>query len=195
MHSFDHLLNWTLKKGSHQFPGPDGGTYINEAAVVAAGFPYRRVGAVDSMPECFSRPICRLAMMLNDQATDAERQRLLPFVTRLACADTPEVEKQRADYINKSMGWTVSRDVALSGSVFQSGGAALVIGGPLLCFEQGLATLEGALAIGRQADTFPSHEVEARFEAVRARVAPREPIPTSPILPKVKNWFVIEETT
>jgi hypothetical protein len=195
MHSFDHLLNWTLKKGSHQFPGPDGGTCINEAAVVAAGFPYRRVGAVDAMPECFSRPICRLAMMLNDQATDAERQRLLPFVTRLACADTPKVEKERADYINKSMGWTVSRDVAMSGSVFQSGGAALVIGGPLLCFEQGLATLEGALAIGRQADTFPSHEVEARFEAVRARVAPREPIPTSPILPKVKNWFVIEETT
>ncbi len=44
MDSFDHLLNWTLQKGSHQFPGPDGGTCINEAAVVAAGFPYRRVG-------------------------------------------------------------------------------------------------------------------------------------------------------
>jgi hypothetical protein len=55
MNSFDHVLNWTLKKGSHRFPGPDGGTCINEAAVVAAGFPYRRVGAVDAMPECFSR--------------------------------------------------------------------------------------------------------------------------------------------
>jgi hypothetical protein len=40
------------------------------------------------MPECFSRPICRLAMQLNDTATDAQRQRLLPFATRLACADT-----------------------------------------------------------------------------------------------------------
>ena len=195
MHTFDHVLNWTLKKGSHQFPGPDGGTCINEAAVVAASFPYRRVGAVDSMPECFSRPICRFAMMLNDQATDGERQRLLPFVTRLACADTPEVEKERADYINKSMGWTVSRDVAIACSVFQSGGAALVIGHTPLCFERGLATLEGALAIGRQADTFPAHEVEARLAAVKAKAAPREPIPTSPIPPKVKNWFVIEETT
>ena len=49
------------------------------------------------MPECFSRPICKLAMRLNDYAaTDAERQRLLPYVTRLACADTPEVEAKRA---------------------------------------------------------------------------------------------------
>ena len=195
MDSLNHLLNWTLKKGSHRFPGPDGGTCINEAAVVAAGFPYRRVGAVDAMPECFSRPICRLAMMLNDQATDAERQRLLPFVTRLACADTPEVEKERADYINQSMGWTASRDVAIACSVFQSGGAALVIGHTPLCFERGLATLEGALAIGRQADTFPAHEVEARLAAVKAKAAPREPIPTSPILAKVKNWFAIKETT
>jgi hypothetical protein len=195
MDSFDHLLNWTLQKGSHQFPGPDGGTCINEAAVVAAGFPYRRVGQWTAMPECFSRPICRLAMMLNDQATDAERQRLLPFVTRLACADTPEVEKERADYINQSMGWTASRDVAIACSVFQSGGAALVIGHTPLCFERGLATLEGALAIGRQADTFPAHEVEARLAAVKAKAAPREPIPTSPILAKVKNWFAMEETT
>jgi hypothetical protein len=54
MDTFDHLLNWTLKKGSHRFPGPDGGNCINGAAVVAAGFPYRRVRTVDAMPECFS---------------------------------------------------------------------------------------------------------------------------------------------
>ena len=51
------------------------------------------------MPECFSRPICKLAMQLNDNATDTERQRLLPFVTRLACADTPEIEAKRAAFI------------------------------------------------------------------------------------------------
>ena len=39
-----------------------------------------------------SRPNCKLAMQLNDHATDAERQRLSPFVTRLACTDTPAVE-------------------------------------------------------------------------------------------------------
>lgn len=48
------------------------------------------------MPDCFSRPICALAMQLNDEAAgDQERQLLLPFVARLACADTPEVERER----------------------------------------------------------------------------------------------------
>src|SRR4051812_44605006 len=62
MDDFDHILNWTLKVGSHPFPGPDGGTCINEAAIIAAGFPYQPVKSVENMPECFSRPICRLAM-------------------------------------------------------------------------------------------------------------------------------------
>ncbi len=69
MDTFDHLLNWTLKKGSHPFPGQDGGTCINEAALVAAGFDYKPIGTVESMPACFSRPICRLAMELNDLAS------------------------------------------------------------------------------------------------------------------------------
>ena len=47
MDSFDHILNWKLKQGSHTFPGQDGGTCINEAAVVAAGFPYQPVRAVE----------------------------------------------------------------------------------------------------------------------------------------------------
>ncbi len=95
MEGFDHILNWKLKAGSHQFPGKDGGTCINEAAVVAAGFRYRPVRWVEEMPTCFSRPICRLALRLNDQATDTERQRLMLFVTRLACADTATIERQR----------------------------------------------------------------------------------------------------
>src|SRR5919206_534802 len=89
MDGFDHILNWKLKAGSHQFPGPDGGTCINEAALVAAGFEYK--------------PICYLAMWLNDMANDEDRQRLLPFVTRLACADTLEVERERVAYIYAHM--------------------------------------------------------------------------------------------
>ncbi len=47
MDDFDHILNWKLQSGSHPFPGKDGGTCINEAAIVAAGFdvptgPWRR---------------------------------------------------------------------------------------------------------------------------------------------------------
>src|SRR3712207_1794934 len=101
MDTFDHLLNWKLKRGSHEFPGPDGGTCINEAALVAAGFPYKPIEHVSQMPKCFSRPICHLALSLNDEANDGERQRLLPYVTRLACADTPSVEYERETYIRR----------------------------------------------------------------------------------------------
>src|SRR5215212_5985299 len=108
MGSFDYILNWTLKQGSHVFPGKDGGTCINEAAIVAAGFPYRPVRSVQDMPECFSRPICALAMQLNDEAEDTERQLLLLFVDRLACADTPEVEREREVYIAARLRWLQS---------------------------------------------------------------------------------------
>src|SRR3954449_4515696 len=100
MEGFEHILNWKLKQGSHPFPGKDGGTCINEAATVAAGFKYRPIRAAEDMPDCFSRPICRLAMRLNDEASDTDRQQLLPFVTQLACADSPEVERARATYIH-----------------------------------------------------------------------------------------------
>jgi hypothetical protein len=101
MQGFDHLLGWTLQAGSHAFPGPDGGTCINEAALVAAGFAYREIRAAEEMPPCFSRPICRFAMLLNDHAGDEERQRLIPYVLRLACADSPAVERLRSAYIEQ----------------------------------------------------------------------------------------------
>ncbi len=53
MDSFDHILNWKLQMGSHPFPGQDGGTCINEAAIVAVGFEYQPVKSVEDMPECF----------------------------------------------------------------------------------------------------------------------------------------------
>jgi hypothetical protein len=146
MHTFDHVLNWRLKVGSHLFPGPDGGTCINEAALVAAGFEYQPVLNADGMPDCFSRPICTFAMRLNDLASDNNRQRLLPYVTRLACADTPEVERRRAAYIRRRTWFFFD----------------------LLPFDRGLKVLEGALAIGRQADPFASDEVQARLDAVKA---------------------------
>ncbi len=179
MDTFDHLLNWTLKRGSHPFPGPDGGTCINEAALVAAGFEYKRINRVGEMPECFSRPICHLAMVLNDQASDANRQRLLPYVTRLACADTPEIEQIRADHIQR-----------------------LTCGYPYgIPFEVGLKALDGALAIGRQADPFAPDEVKTRMEAVRAetlaRTAILESAPSTPnksLFSVVKGWLKAKET-
>ena len=150
MEAFDSILNWKLKRGSHRFPGPDGGTCINEAAIVAAGFPYQPVRSVQDMPACFSRPICTLAMYLNDWSSDEERQQLLPFVTRLACADTTEIEREREAYIAMRIRYRLK-------------------------LREGLQILEGALAIGRQADGLAPEEVTTRLESVRPSATPPTP--------------------
>ncbi len=165
MDAFDHILNWKLKAGSHRFPGPDGGTCINEAALVAMGFAYRPIVTVWQMPRCFSRPICRLAMWLNDHSTDRERQHLLPFVTRLACAGTWWTECQRWAYIQWQLPWWT------------------------LSMESGIEILEGALAIGRQAEPLVPEVARARMEAAKALTA--SPKPDSS-LKKVKAWFTAE---
>src|SRR5919205_2119934 len=173
MEGFDHILNWKLKAGSHQFPGPDGGTCINEAALVAAGFEYRPIVHVWQMPDCFSRPICHLAMWLNDMANDEDRQLLLPYVTRLACADTPEIERKRWAYIRSQMP---------KGT---------------LSIQKGIEILEGALAIGRQADSLTVETAHARLEAVRGKALPATPKPaipkpSNPVVEKIKSWFTTE---
>jgi len=163
MVAFDYILHWKLTQGSHPFPGKDGGTCINEAAIVAAGFEYQAVRRVEDMPECFSRPICRLAMRLNDGANDVERQHLIRFVTRLACADAPEVERERAAYIQSRTAGHYT-------------------------FLEGLQILEGELAIGRQAEASAPDEVRTRMEVLQ-RSAPAGSIADSLSFAKVKSWF------
>ena len=103
MFDFNGMLDWKLKAGSHKFPGPDGGTCINEAAVVAAGLEYRRVDSADDLPNCFSRPIAQFALRLNDLMPAKLRQKyLMPFILRLAdSADGPAIELQRTQLIVK----------------------------------------------------------------------------------------------
>ena len=170
MESFDTILNWKLQRGSHKFPGPDGGTCINEAAIVAAGFPYQSVMFAEQMPACLSRPICRLAIDLNDMATDEQRQQLLPFVARLACADTPKVERERQDYINSRLGHCLRYPLA---------------------FQELLKILEGALAIGRQADMLPFEEVTTRLEAVQQSAPPPTTVANNSKFTKLKAWFAL----
>jgi hypothetical protein len=100
---FQRMLEWKLLRGSHEFPGPDGGTCVNEAAIVAAGYPYRAIYRAKDLPASFSRPIAMFALCLNDTLGDELRQELLmPFVTRLAgCADTPKIEMMRAELMLK----------------------------------------------------------------------------------------------
>jgi hypothetical protein len=97
---FEHILHWRLLAGSHPFPGPDGGTCINEAAIVAAGLPYRTIRSSSDCPPCFSRPLAAYALGLNDAMPDDRRPRLMAFVLRLSgSADTPEVEQRRARFL------------------------------------------------------------------------------------------------
>jgi hypothetical protein len=69
-------------------------------------------------------------------------------VTRLACADTPEVEELRATYI---------RECICNYDYYG------------VTFDQGLEVLEGALAIGRQADPLGPDDVRARLHDARVR--------------------------
>jgi hypothetical protein len=100
---FQRMLEWKLLRGSHEFPGPDGGTCVNEAAIVAAGYPYRAIYRAKDLPASFSRPIALFALCVNDTLDDELRQELLmPFVTRLAgSADTPKIEMMRAELMLK----------------------------------------------------------------------------------------------
>lgn len=74
------MLNWKLLSGSHKFPGPDGGTCINEAAIVAAGFEYKRVVSPHDLPECFCKTLGGLLIRLNDSLDNKNRQKLIKYI-------------------------------------------------------------------------------------------------------------------
>src|SRR5260370_12652171 len=61
---FQRMLEWKLLRGSHEFPGPDGGTCVNEAAVVAAGYPYRAIYPAKDLPPSFSPPTPTFSLRL-----------------------------------------------------------------------------------------------------------------------------------
>ena len=85
-----------------------------------------------------------------------------PVRTRLACADTPEVEQERAAYIH-------ARTARYH------------------TFLEGLQILEGALAIGRQAEDPAPQEVRTRMEGVQS--PPCGSVADSPSFAKIKRWF------
>lgn len=104
-------LQWKLLRHSHDFPGPDGGTCINEAAMVVAGLAYRRVSVLEDIPKCFSPVLATYAMRLNDDMPDDQRQKLIPFVPRLAGSrDRLEVEFTRAMLIINRTRAEITRD-------------------------------------------------------------------------------------
>jgi hypothetical protein len=101
---FNHILNWKLKAGSHPFPDKNGGTCINEAALVAAGFAYKEIQDADEMPPCFSRTIVDWAMIVNDTLKDDDRQRLLPYIILLAgTSDDAKIETKRKMILGRTL--------------------------------------------------------------------------------------------
>ena len=95
------LLDWRLLTGSHEWPGPDGGTCINEAAIVVAGFHYSPVGGPEDFPPCFSTELGMLLLSLNDALSDERRQKLMRFVLRLpGSKDVAKVERRRCRFLH-----------------------------------------------------------------------------------------------
>lgn len=188
---FDHILNWELKKGSHTFPGPEGGTCINEAAIVAAGFEYRSVGSVGDCPPCFSPVLATYALALNDAMPDYLRTKLLlPFVTRLAgTADIPAIEAQRKGFMAletirrilpialRATGFEAEAEACASASHLEMAAkAALAAEAAYWAAKAALAEiwtisceiLDGALRIGRQPDALDLELVGLRMQRARA---------------------------
>lgn len=123
-------MGWTLKHGSHDFPGPDGGTCINEAAVVACGFEYRKIWGSDDFPPCFSKIIGLFALQLNDSIKDNDlrTKMLMPFVVRIAgTKDVKKNELARARHLFFAMKKLELIDLIESNdnSIYQSGRRSL----------------------------------------------------------------------
>ena len=88
----------------------------------------------------------------------------MPFVICLACADTVEVQRARETYIASRIRYR-------------------------LPFQEGLQILEGALAIGRQADGLAPEEVTTRLESVRQGATLPTTAANNSKLNKIKAWF------
>jgi hypothetical protein len=101
-------------------------------------------------------------MFLNDQANNEVRQQLLPFVMRLACADSEEVEQQRQTYIFSEMI-------------------------PFMSMSKGIEVLEGALAIGRQADPIALPVVKERISVAKEKGGAATPKAKEPLFATVKK--------
>lgn len=97
----DTWLHWKLKHGSHEFPGPDGGTCINEAALVVAGFAYHEVTSILDLPESFCPVISQYALTVNDAMPEGEMlDRLRPFAARLSgSSDGRRVADRRGSFL------------------------------------------------------------------------------------------------
>jgi len=62
-------------------------------------------------------------------------------------------------------------------------------------FERGLEILEGALAIGRQADALALEAVKTRMDSVQGQAATTTSVPDTHLFAKIKDWFGLTKQT
>ena len=60
---------------------------------------------------------------------------------------------------------------------------------------RGLEVLEGALAIGRQADTLPVSEMRTRMEVVQAQATNPASATDTPLFTRIKGWLSAKADT
>lgn len=172
---FSRILNWRLLAGSHEFPGPDGGTCINEAAIVVAGLPYRAISSVQDLPPCFSRILGRFAIWMNDGMPDDIRQRLKQYVMRLpGTADDEDIEASRQcfleDRIAERLGFPSYYEAIFTVPDIFGRFEELATDEPSMWFYA-MAVFDQALAMGRQAKSIDIADVRARAEKAKKYLA------------------------
>ena len=188
--NWNKIINWKLLAGSHDFPGPDGGTCINEAAIIAAGFKYMKVRSAADCPPCFSPVLSNYLIGINDMLPDAERQKLMRFILRLSgSADTPAIEQQRLELIvlrtvqigvssamraarlpDQAAACAAVKTFAECGDVVASAASAAWAAGDARrkLYADCIAIAEEAFAIGNQASAFDTMIVTERLERARS---------------------------
>ena len=185
------LCDWKLMRGSHKWPGPQGGTCINEAAIVASGLAYRSVSSASDCPSCFCPVISSYLIQINDGMDDKNRQKLQRFVLRLSgSADSQEVEQMRLEYIvtetvkrivsvamdaAKLPEWAATcravttfieaREVAAAAADAAADAARYAARDKIA--DECIAIIDGALAIGNQADAIEVSVALDRMEKSR----------------------------
>jgi hypothetical protein len=94
-------VEFNLDAGSHKKLTKARKVCVMEAAIVAAGFPYRAVYSAKDCPSSFSHTIASYSIVLNDIMPADLRQKLLgPLIVNLGRTDNAEeIERQRAELI------------------------------------------------------------------------------------------------
>ena len=180
------LLNWKLLKGSHKWPGAEGGSCINEVAIVVAGFPYQAVAKPADLPRSFSKELGTLLLYLNDALCEERRQKLKRFVLRLpGSKDTVSVEMERCQFLRDACRPLLPLLIqdSLAGSLRTGGerlafvarlgeliGRSMKLASPAAAdamLDSTLAIIEVTFDIGRQAAPVDPGVAEARLAGAK----------------------------